>query len=181
MLLDDNPIIAAVRTPSELAAALKAPVGIIFLLNGSILTLAEDVSRTHEAGKLLFVHIDLAEGVGKDTSGVGFLSRLGVDGIISTRSGMIRAAKEWGMRTVQRFFIVDSHSVDTAIEAIRSCEPSMAELMPGVIPKVIQRFCRKVEMPVIVGGLIETKEEIIQAINSGASAISTAKRELWEE
>lgn len=181
MLLDDNPIIAAVRTPKELAVALEAPVQIIFLLNGSILTLREDIRRTHTLGKLLFLHIDLAEGVGKDNAGIGHLAKMGVDGIISTRTNLIRIAKEWGLHTVQRFFIVDSHSVDTAIEAIHTCEPSMAELMPGVVTKVIRRFCQKVDMPVIAGGMIETKEEIIQAINAGAAAISTARRELWQE
>ena len=180
-LLENNPIIAAVRTSRELEAALKASVGLIFLLNGNVLSLREDIRHTHEAGKRLFVHIDLAEGIGKDNAGIGYLSKLGADGIISTRSSLIRAAKEWGLETVQRFFIVDSHSVDTAIDAIHSCEPSMAELMPGVIAKVIQRFSQSVDMPVIAGGLIETKEEIIRAISAGAAAISTARRDLWEK
>ena len=35
-------------------------------------------------------------------------------------------------------------------------------------------------MPIVAGGLIETKEEIAEAIISGAEAVSTGKKELWE-
>ena len=34
-------------------------------------------------------------------------------------------------------------------------------------------------LPVIAGGLIETKDEIFAALSAGASAISTGKKELW--
>lgn len=68
---------------------------------------------------------------------------------------------------MQRFFLVDSHSVETAIESIRACDPSMVELMPGVVPKVIRRFCGEIRQPVIAGGLIETREEAVQALSAG--------------
>ena len=113
--------------------------------------------------------------------GLAFLAELGADGIISTRAGLIRAAKDCGLETVQRFFLVDSHSVETAIESIRACNPSMVELMPGVVPKVIRRFCGEIRQPVIAGGLIETREEAVQALSAGAAAISTAQPALWRE
>ena len=53
------------------------------------------------------------------------------------------------------------------------------EIMPGVIPKVIERLA-KGKIPVIAGGLIETKAEITTALGSGATAISTGRPELWE-
>ena len=71
--------------------------------------------------------------------------------------------------------------METAIESIRACDPSMVELMPGVVPKVIRRFCEEIRQPVIAGGLIETREEAIQALSAGAAAISTAKPALWRE
>ena len=40
-----------------------------------------------------------------------------------------------GLFTIQRFFIVDSHSVDTAVESIRIGKPDVVEIMPGVIGK----------------------------------------------
>ena len=182
MLLDDSPVIAAVRGERDFARALAADVSLIFHLNASVLTLEDAILRTHTAGKKLFVHIDLCEGVGRDAAGLALLARMGLDGIISTRSTLIRSAAEHGLFTVQRFFIVDSHSVTTSFEAIDSAHPSMVELMPGLIPKVITRFAERLEnldIPVIAGGMIENKNEIMAALGAGASAVSTARAELW--
>lgn len=177
--LEDNPIIAAVRTEEELTEAVKSPVGIIFLLQAGILTLKQRIDAAHEAQKLIFVHADLADGIGNDREGVGYLKSLGVDGIISTRTAMIRYAKDWGMGTVQRFFIVDSHSIDTAVDTIRTSRPDLIEIMPGVLPKIIGKFHQNVQLPVIAGGLVETKKEVMEALDAGASAVSTGCKALW--
>ncbi len=177
--LDENPIIAAVRTEEELLEAVQSPVEIIFLLRSSILTLKQKIDTVHEAKKLIFVHADLAEGIGNDREGVGYLKSLGVDGIISTRTAMIRYAKEWELGTVQRFFIVDSHSIDTAVDTIRTSRPDMIEIMPGVLAKIIRKFRENIQMPVIAGGLVETKMEVMEALDAGASAVSTGSKTLW--
>lgn len=177
--LEENPIIAAVRTEEELLEALQSPVEIIFLLRSSILTLKQKIDAVHEAKKLIFVHADLAEGIGNDREGIGYLKSLGVDGIISTRTAMIRYAKDWELGTVQRFFIVDSHSIDTAVDTIRTSRPDMIEIMPGVLAKIIRKFRQNVQMPVIAGGLVETKMEVMEALDAGASAVSTGCKALW--
>lgn len=179
--LELSPIIAAVRTKEDFISAANSPVGIIFLLNSNILTLKELVDYAHSKDKKLFIHIDFADGIGKDKFGLKFITQMGVDGIISTRVNIVKLARECGLATVQRFFIVDSHSVDTAVESIKSSKPDMIEIMPGILPRTISNFKNKVKMPVIAGGLIETKSDIIDAIKAGASAISTAKQELWDE
>lgn len=179
--IEDNPVIAAIRTDDEFEEALKCPSNVIFLLNANILTLEGYVLKAHKNNKRVFVHIDIAEGIGKDRFGIEFISKVGVDGIISTRGNVIKMARDFNLKTVQRFFIVDSHSIDTAIEHIKSFHPDMVEIMPGVIPKIITRFCKNINIPIITGGLIETKEDIINALNAGAKAISTATIKLWYE
>lgn len=181
MNLDGNPIIAAVRTREDFLEAVRAPVETIFLVNSSILTLGETIARARESGKKLYAHMDFADGVGKDRAGLEFLAGLGADGIISTRANIVKLAREVGLMTVQRFFIVDSHSVGTAAESIRASKPDTIEIMPGVLPRTIASFREKVKMPIIAGGLIETKADIIAAIGAGASAVSTAKKTLWFE
>lgn len=74
MRLEDNPIIAAVRTGRELEGALGCEVPLIFLLSGSILTLKDTLRRIHAEKKRAFVHIDLTEGIGKDNAGMAFLA-----------------------------------------------------------------------------------------------------------
>jgi glycerol uptake operon antiterminator len=103
-----------------------------------------------------------------------------VDGIISTRTNIIKMAKEEGVFSIQRFFILDSHSIDTTLESLKSSKADMIEIMPGIIPKIIKRLKESVDIPIIAGGLIETKEEIKEILKSGAFAISTGKEELWK-
>ena len=172
-------IIAAVRNDAEMEAAKASGVKTVFCLNPNILTLEETVKKVHACGKKIFVHMDLAEGVGKDKAGLVYAKKMNVDGIISTRVNIIRAAKEVGLFTVQRFFIVDSHSVDTTLEAIKTSKPDMIEVMPGIATKVIADLKASLNIPIIAGGLIAYRKEVEDAIRSGASAVSTSKQELW--
>lgn len=108
-----------------------------------------------------------------------YAKNAGVDGVLSTRVNIIKAARECGVFTVQRFFIVDSHSVDTTVEAVKASKADMIEVMPGIIPKVIKRLRKMVDVPIIAGGIIDNMEEVEDIIESGAAAVSTGKEELW--
>lgn len=173
-------VIAAVRTDEEFAGALQSGSKMIFDLMPNIQKLPARAVRVHQGGKRLFLHMDLAEGIGKDAAGVAYVKEQGADGIISTRAGMIKLVKEAGMFAVQRFFIIDSQSVFTASEALKNTKADMAEIMPGLLPKVIAQMAAVSTIPVIAGGLIETEEEVQTALNAGASAVSTGKPELWK-
>lgn len=172
-------VAAAVRTREDFDLALKSKVDVIFLLYSNILTMKTYINKCHEAGKKIFIHMDFAEGIGKDRAGLEFLKEMNVDGILTTKTNMIRPAKDLGLITVQRFFIVDSHSVDTAVESIRIAKPDVVEIMPGVVSKKIKEFSQRVSMDILAGGLVEFKEDVDAAIEAGATAVSTADRELW--
>ena len=175
--LEACPIIAAVH--EELfAKALTAPLEVIFYMDANLLTVQKRVRQAHEAGKYVFVHIDLANGIAKDKIGVEYLSRIGADGIISTRSSIIKTAKECGLATVQRFFAIDCQGVESISSTLATSQPDLMEIMPGVVGKVIKRFTDG-SVPLITGGLIETKHEVTSAIDLGAFAVSTGKEELW--
>lgn len=173
-------IIAAVRSEEEFLTALDSPLLSIFWLTPNLLTAADYVSRAHQAGKKMFVHMDLAEGIGKDRAGMSFLKKIGVDGIITTRSNIVKMAREQGLFAVQRFFVVDSQSLDTAIETVKSSKADMLEVLPGVVPKVITTLKEKLSIPIIAGGLIETKEELQMVFRSGVFAISTGHIDFWK-
>jgi len=180
-LLELSPIIAAVRDDKDFESAINSPVSVIFALNANIMNLNDIILKAKKCDKNIFVHIDIADGIGKDAKGLSYISDCGVKGIISTRSGLIKVAKEIGLTTVQRFFMVDSRSLDTAYENIKQAKPDMVEIMPGIIPGVISEMKKKVSVPLIAGGLIETKDDVINAIRAGASGISTGKGQLWFE
>ncbi len=183
--IEDFPIIAAARHSEDFLEALRSPCDIIFWLSPSIMTLKSDLAKARSFpngdDKKIFVHIDMADGIGKDSAGLEYLAYLGVDGIISTRGNLIKAAREKGLMTVQRFFILDSRSISTAFESIKSAHPDMIEIMPGLMTRQITYFADSTDIPVIAGGLIETKDDVISALSAGASAISTSKVELWFE
>lgn len=175
--LECNPVIAAV-TQEGFPAALEAPVQIIFHLGVDLMSVAQVIQQAHDAGKYIFIHLDLAEGIGKDRAGVRYLAQCRADGIISTRSQLIRYGKEQGLITVQRFFALDSKGMDSIEEMAKNTNPHLMEIMPGVIGKAIRR-CSRGNIPVIAGGLIQTKSEVTEALNCGAAAVSTGKSDLW--
>ena len=133
-------IIAATRSDEDFLNALSSLAEVIFDLNPDLMNVSVKLKKAHENNKRLFVHIDLAKGIGKDESGVRFLKRIGVDGVISTKVSMIKMAREAGLCTVQRFFIVDSRSINTAIDSLKLSKSQMIEIMPGIVLKVIKEY-----------------------------------------
>lgn len=178
---ESYPIIAAVRTYEDFQAALDSDVQTVFLLSSNLADIDRLIKEAHDKGKILFFHMDFIDGLSKDAAGVNYLSDKGIDGIISTRTHIISAAREASITCIQRFFMVDSRSIDTAIESLRQSRPDMIEVMPALAYKSIARMQKRVHIPIIAGGLIEFKEEIFQALSAGASMVSTGKQDLWNE
>ena len=178
--LEQNPVIAAVRRREDIPAAAGSPAEIIFLLCGELLTAGEDIAVLRRAGKMTFIHMDLLHGIGKDAAAVDFLARaVKPDGIISTRSQLIRCGKERGLLTVQRFFLLDSQSAATTAETAALSRPDMAEIMPGICPRVLRRLAGQMKTDIIAGGMIERKEDILAALKGGAKGVSTSSVPLW--
>lgn len=177
--LEDCPVIAAVREP-KFQSALISPAEVLFCLEAHLLTVRQRIAQAHAAGKAIFIHMDLADGIGKDREGLQYLVQCGADGVISTRAQIIRTAKDLGLLTVQRFFALDSQGMDSVQEMLKTTNPHLMEIMPGVIPKAISRFASG-SIPIIAGGLIETKQEVTAALSSGALAVSTGSCDLWYE
>jgi glycerol uptake operon antiterminator len=51
--------------------------------------------------------------------------------------------------------------------------------MPGIASKIIGRLKDRINVPVIAGGLISTKDDIIDSLSEGAVAVSTSCKDLW--
>lgn len=175
----NSKVIAAIKSDEEFEKALNCDVDTIFHLSTNVMKIKQQTNLAHFNGKKIYIHVDFAEGIAKDMYGMRMLKHFGVDGIISTKSNLIKHANDVGLKTVQRFFIVDSRSIDSISESLKQSRANMIEIMPGVVTKIITRLRTRVDIPIIAGGLIENKEEAMEAINSGAYAISTSNRDLW--
>lgn len=172
-------MIAAVKDESRLAGALASKCGIVFVLFGDLVSIETIVARIKQAGKCVFVHIDLIDGLAPRDVAVSYIAKHTLaDGIISTRPGMIRCAKAHELLTVQRFFLLDSIALNNIKKQLVD-DADAVEILPGIIPKIIGILSRLVPKPIIAGGLISDAQDVSQSLHAGAQAISTSKQELW--
>jgi len=175
-----NPIIAALKNTDDLEDVIKSQVNVVFLLHADIFNIDYLVNTIKDSGKSVLIHLDFLEGIGRDNKAIDYIAqKIKPDGIISTKSNHIKYAKENGMFAIQRFFLIDSLSYHTLIKSVQSLQPDMIEILPGVMPSVLSKITSQLEMPVIAGGLISSKEDIITVLNSGVQGVSTGKKELW--
>jgi glycerol uptake operon antiterminator len=180
-LLCNGPVIPAPRNTEDFRFALTgtdAP-GIIILF-GDINTLPGLLSEAQKAKKRLIVHVDLLEGVGKDKAGINFLARLGVTAVITTKPHLIKYVHEEGMIAIQRLFLVDSEALRTGIHMIRGCRPDAVEVLPASIPATVVRCLEEqTGLPILAGGLLNTRDDIFSAMRHGLAAVSASRCELW--
>lgn len=178
--IEENPIIAAVQNEEDVEIAINSQLSTIFLLCADIFNVSHLVNRVKESGKSALIHMDFLDGIGKDSKAIDYIIKvIKPDGLISTKSNHIKVAKEKGMFTVQRFFLIDNKSYDMTIKSVNSIKPDMIEVMPGVMPTIIKRITHQLSTPVIAGGLISSKQDIMDALNSGSMGVSTGNKELW--
>ena len=62
-ILEDNPIVAAVKDMEQLNKALEADVDVIFVLFGNIMDIIEISHKISEKNKIGILHIDLVDGL----------------------------------------------------------------------------------------------------------------------
>ena len=134
-----------------------------------------------EHNKMIFLHLDLIKGIGRDKEGIIYLTKKKLcDGIVTTKSNLIEVAKKEGLITIQRLFLLDSASLKTGERLLKQNQPDAIEILPGIAaPYFIEHIYKKLICPVIAGGLIREKEEIDELFKKGVLAASTSKKELW--
>ncbi|MGI6112642.1 MAG: glycerol-3-phosphate responsive antiterminator [Mahellales bacterium] len=178
--LEDNPVIATIRDWSGLKRAVLSPVNVIFILDAHVCDMHDMVKAVKDSGKNVFLHIDLVQGLSKDSAALDFIiSRDKPDGVITTKSSLVRHAINNGMMVIQRLFLVDSQSLETGMKVVETMQPHMVEIMPGLIDKATRILKKRLKQPIIAGGMITEKNDVIQALKSGAFAVSTSIESLW--
>ncbi|MDD3222683.1 MAG: glycerol-3-phosphate responsive antiterminator [Clostridia bacterium] len=179
-VLVDSPVIAAIKDGQGLEECLKTDCQVIFVLYGNVCNIGEIVKTIKDGHKMAIVHMDLITGLSSKEVSVDFIKQsTHADGIISTKPMMVKRAKELGLLAIQRFFMIDSIALQNAKRQIEIYHPDCVEIMPGVMPKILKEIRDFVNVPVIAGGLITDKKDVMSALSSGADAISTTNRALW--
>ncbi|MGI6005840.1 MAG: glycerol-3-phosphate responsive antiterminator, partial [Christensenellales bacterium] len=148
--LEENPMIAAVRHTGDLAGAAKSRAAAIFMLGANILELEDIIQICRNGGKRLLIHMDLMEGLGHDPYAIRYLKQhFDIDGIITTRSNLIKYAQDAGLFAIQRVFLLDSRALETALKAAASAGADAMEVLPGIVPGVIGQLTQSARMPII--------------------------------
>lgn len=180
--VEENPIIAAVKSMDdlELCCSLEE-IRVVFILFGDICSIPKIVQKIKDAGKVAMVHVDLISGLGNKEIIVDFIKEnTEADGIISTKTSLIRRGKELGLFTVLRYFLLDSMAYESIRQQQHMVKPDFIEVLPGVMPKIIEKVCKMLKTPVIAGGLISDKESVMAALSAGVAAVSSTNHEVWK-
>lgn len=180
-LLEANPVIAAVKDmPGLNACCEREEIKVVFVLFGDICNISEIVKQVKDADKVAMVHIDLITGLSGKEIAVDFIRQhTAADGIISTKPAMIRHARELSLYTTLRVFVLDSMALQTLEKQIHAAGADTIEILPGLMPKIIRKICRLVRVPVIAGGLISDKEDVVAALSAGAISVSSTNQNVW--
>ncbi len=179
-LMIDNPIIVALKNDDNLKTCLTfSDQRVVFLLYGSVAKTPKLVKQLKDKGHVVFVHVDLVNGLSAKEDAVDFIKEYTeADGIISTKLEQIKRGRLLGLSTIYRIFVIDSKALNGVNRHLSEYADAI-EILPGLMPKVIRHMTKSQPLPVIAGGLITDKEDVIQALNAGASAISTTKETVW--
>jgi glycerol uptake operon antiterminator len=177
----ESQIIASIKDQKDIDKAIKSSANIAFLLTGDISTVENYITQLREAGMYIFLHLDFIEGLSNTKSAIKYIADVWKPtGIITTKINMIKYAKEEGLITIQRIFLIDRAAIEKGIEMVKSCKPDAVEVLPGLMPKVVDQLSRQLKLPLIVGGLIQEKEDILLALEAGALAVSSGNPAMWK-
>ena len=183
--LEGNPVIAAIKDDEGLEHAIASDCEIIFILYGDVCSIPKIVQKIKDADKIAMVHLDLITGLNntKDIS-VDFIKKNTVaDGIITTKGNLIGRAKELGLYSVLRYFVIDSMALVNIEKQDRHgiSQPDVIEILPGIVlPKIIKRVKSVSRVPVLAGGLVSDRDDVMNALNNGVLAVSTTNEKVWQ-
>ena len=176
-------IIPSVRNLKYLSKALDSTSEFILLSEVSIGNLKELTDVCHKAGKKVLVHVDLIGGFKGDKEGIQLLKTLfKVDGVTSTNVTVLRQAKQRGLYTIYRLFMIDSRSLDRSIHLLKNEAFDCVEVLPGEYAlqkeSVIKKHVGSADL--IAGGFIATKELAQKILQGSFMGVTTSEPDIWE-
>ena len=181
-ILERNPIIPAIKDNITLEKALNSNSELVFIILSNIINIKDYTDKLKKANKKVYIHIDMIDGLNSTNNGIDYIvNTVKPDGILTTKSNVVAHAYKNNINVIQRFFVLDSLSYEKALLNIKENKVVAVEIMPGLMPKIIKKLSQETHIPIITGGLIKEKEDVISAINAGALSVSTTETKLWED
>jgi glycerol uptake operon antiterminator len=180
MSIQEQKILPAIRKMKDLEKLMQSSFEYIVLLDSHIGQLKSIVDLVNSHQKKLLLHVDLVEGLKNDEHAAEFLCQsIKPAGLISTRANVIVKAKQNGLLAIQRVFLLDSSALEKSYLLLERTQPDYIEVLPGVMPNFIAEVRERAGIPIFAGGLIRTVTDVENALNAGATAVTTSQMELW--
>lgn len=181
MIFNNQRILPAVRRMKDLEKLLKLSYEYIIILDIHISQVRPVVDMVKANGKKPLLHADLIGGLKNDEYAAEYLCQIiRPAGLVSTRNGVITKTKQSGLLAIQRLFLLDTIALEKSYDMLERTKPDFVEVLPGIIPRMVTEVLERTGIPIIAGGLIRTVEDVEQAIQAGATAVTTSNYELWK-
>ncbi|MDP4084812.1 MAG: glycerol-3-phosphate responsive antiterminator [Bacillota bacterium] len=181
MAFNGQNIIPAIRNPKQLEIFLNGHCLYGVLLDAHIAQLKNLMELVNKNHKKILIHADLIQGLKGDDYSTEFLCQeFKPYGIISTRTNVITKAKQKGIVTVLRGFLIDSQALEKFYSIVMKVNPDYVEILPGKMPEIVNEVLKKVNIPILAGGFIRTPKDIELSLAAGATAVTTSNSELWD-
>ena len=113
------------------------------------------------------------------SSDLFIIENVNPDGIITTKSNVVKWAKDLNVFAIQKLFILDSMSLETGIRSVLNVKPDVIEMLPGIMPPVVKIISSRTKLPIITGGFIREKEDVMDNLIAGAIGVSTSNEDVW--
>ena len=174
----------AIKDGKDLRECLKEEYSdnkVVFVLYGNIETIPTIVKKLKDKDKIVFVHENLVEGLSSSHFSPSFIKKYtDADGITTLRAQNAYEARKIGLCTVFRFFLLDSLSYESVKDTIKTTSSDLLEVLPGIMPKMIGEISKRYPTPLVAGGLIRDKSDVVDALNAGAIAVSSSNYAVWK-
>ena len=177
-------MIGAVANFKQLDKAVKYKdkLACVFVLFGNINNLKMIVGQLKDEGIECYIHIDKIGSLKVDDYAFKFIrNNVGADGIVTTKAGYIKKAKNVGLKVVQRSFVVDNRMLDMVLAGLSKQKPDYLEIMPAITSYLIPEIRKAHDMDIIAGGLVDYPKVFDDALSDGASFVSTSNVEMWKQ
>lgn len=180
--LQQHRLVAAVKSPKQLERVVqeKERVSAVLLMTGNVLTLEQYVRFIQSHGLPVIVHVEKIGGLHMDRDGIEFMKRyVKPFGIVTTRTGTIKKAKAAGLFVIQRVFLIDTEVYEHLMDDLPTLQADAVEIMPCRAPDFVKRIASEANKPILTGGLLHTVTQAYEALNAGATAVTTSNVEMW--
>jgi len=174
-------VIPSIRKLNNLDVALESDAKVILLTDAHIANLKSLVEMVHSKGKKALVNLELVGGFGKDHVGMKLLQNYyHVDGVMSTDSGKLGMAKRCELFTIQRFFLIDSRSLETTMKILESARVDGAEVLPAVTAMdFYDDLIQAAKIPLLAGGFIRDRKMLNKIKDRGFKGVTVSDKSLW--